>query len=182
MDMAAEEYAGEICVFTELGWLDNDMVSDDELIQADIETLPSEIGEALGGDDYAECVAKADDKMASMAPECDSSYTEEEMEQLMELVNGVAHTKCFMAIFKTSCGSNVENTLASMAGSMVASMVAPTHPATLATYVSEDGPLMSFVHTVSVTPATYVFGRTSPIFFLQQTRQPWQPIFLKIDL
>ena len=76
------------------------------------------------GDDYDECVAKAEQKMASMASECDSSYTEEEMEQLMELFNGVAHTECFVTIFKTSCGSYVENTLASMAGSMAGSMAA----------------------------------------------------------
>merc|ERR1711892_693617 len=38
MQMVGEEYAGEICVFTELGWMDEDMNSDDELIQADIET------------------------------------------------------------------------------------------------------------------------------------------------
>merc|ERR1711892_406597 len=47
MQMVGEEYAGEICVFTELGWMDEAMNSDDELIQADIETLPNEIAEAL---------------------------------------------------------------------------------------------------------------------------------------
>merc|ERR1711892_1015423 len=51
MQMAGDEYAGEICVFTELGWMDEDMNSDDELIQADIETLPNEIAEALSGDE-----------------------------------------------------------------------------------------------------------------------------------
>merc|ERR1719318_2425664 len=66
MDWAAEEYAGEMCVFTELGWMDNDMVSDDDLIEADIATLPTEIAEALTGDGYDECVAKAEEKMAMM--------------------------------------------------------------------------------------------------------------------
>merc|ERR1719431_872012 len=31
MEMAAGEYAGEMCVFTELGWIDSDYVSDDAL-------------------------------------------------------------------------------------------------------------------------------------------------------
>ena len=62
-------YEGEICVFTELGWMDEDMNSDVELIQADIETLHNEIAEALSGDEYDQCVAKAEEKMASMAPE-----------------------------------------------------------------------------------------------------------------
>ena len=113
--MAAEEYAGEMCVFTELGWMDNDMVSDDDLIEADIATLPTEIAEALNGDDYDECVVKAEEKMASMAPQCDDAYTEEEIAQLEELANAVAHTECFMAIFKKSCGSYVMNSLAAMA-------------------------------------------------------------------
>ena len=69
MDMAGEEYAGEMCVFTELGWMDDDMNSDEELIQADIDTLPTEIAEALNGDEYDQCVTKAEEKMASMAPE-----------------------------------------------------------------------------------------------------------------
>merc|ERR1712123_460490 len=120
MDMAGEEYAGEMCVFTELGWMDNDMNSDEELIQADIDTLPSEIAEALNGEEYDQCVTKAEEKMASMAPECDASYTEEEMSQLGELGNAVAHTECFKAIFAKSCGSYVKNSLASMFGDMMA--------------------------------------------------------------
>merc|ERR1712106_595238 len=119
MQMVDEEYAGEICVFTELGWMDEDMNSDDELIQADIETLPNEIAAALSGDEYDQCVAKAEEKMASMAPECDASYTEEEMAQLGELVNGDAHTECFKAIFAKSCGSYIKNTMASMFGDMM---------------------------------------------------------------
>merc|ERR1719341_2268696 len=105
----------EMCVFTELGWIDNDMVSDDNLIEADIATLPTGIAEALNGDGYDECVAKAEEKMATMAPQCDDAYTEEEIAQLEELANAVAHTECFMAIFKKSCGSYVKNSLASMA-------------------------------------------------------------------
>merc|ERR1712123_18975 len=109
MDMAGEEYAGEMCVFTELGWMDDDMNSDEELIQTDIDTLPAEIAEALNGDEYDQCVTKAEEKMASMAPECDASYTEEEMTQLGELVNAVAHTECFKArqkMFLPLCHQN----------------------------------------------------------------------------
>merc|ERR1712123_176835 len=58
MDMAGEEYAGEMCVFTELGWMDDDMNSDEELIQTDIDTLPAEIAEALNGDEYDQCVTR----------------------------------------------------------------------------------------------------------------------------
>merc|ERR1719431_1467622 len=52
--MAMDEYAGEICVFQELGWMDSDMNEMEEVIQADIDTLPAEIAEALKGEQYEE--------------------------------------------------------------------------------------------------------------------------------
>merc|ERR1711954_495961 len=64
---AMEKYAGEICVFQELGWMDSDMNEMEEVIQADIDTLPTEIAEALKGDQYEECLVKAEKKMKSMA-------------------------------------------------------------------------------------------------------------------
>merc|ERR1719317_805838 len=64
--MAMEKYAGEICVFQELGWMDGDMNEMEEVIQADIDTLPTEIAEALKGDQYEECLAMAEQKMKSM--------------------------------------------------------------------------------------------------------------------
>ena len=57
---------GEICVFQELGWMDSDMNEMEEVIQADIDTLPTEIAEALNGDQYEECLAMAEKKMKSM--------------------------------------------------------------------------------------------------------------------
>ena len=57
---------GEICVFKELGWMDSDMNEMEEVIQADIDTLPTEIAEALKGDQYEECLAMAEEKMKSM--------------------------------------------------------------------------------------------------------------------
>merc|ERR1712106_543125 len=89
VDAAKEMYAGEICVFKELGWLDN------ELIKADIETLPPKISEALKGDKFDKCVSKAKKKMMNLAKQCQSSYTEQEISQLKRLGNAVAHTECF---------------------------------------------------------------------------------------
>merc|ERR1712112_733825 len=64
---AMEEYAGEICVFQELGWMDSDMNEMEEVILADIDTLPTEIAEALNGEPYEKCLAKAEKKIMSMA-------------------------------------------------------------------------------------------------------------------
>merc|ERR1712098_173262 len=115
MQWAEEEYAGEVCMFTEMGWMDNDMNANEELIQADIDTLPADIANALNGEEYETCYNKAIEKMAKMAPKCDSKYSEDEIAQLEELADGVAHSECFMAVFKKSCGDYVMKTLASAA-------------------------------------------------------------------
>merc|ERR1711915_833473 len=91
------------------------MNANEELIQADIDTLPAEIADALNGEEYETCYNKAIKKMAKMAPKCDSKYSEDEMAQLEELADGVAHSECFMAVFKKSCGDYVMKTLASAA-------------------------------------------------------------------
>jgi len=112
--MAMDEYAGEICVFKELGWMDSDMNEMEEVIQADIDTLPTEIAEALKGEQYEACLAMAEEKMESMDKKykkCKKEYDEEEKERLVELFTGIAETECFMAVFKKSCGSYVKNNL-----------------------------------------------------------------------
>ena len=48
----------EICLFSEMGWIDAEFVSNDDLIVEDIMTLPTEIADALSGDEYDQCVAK----------------------------------------------------------------------------------------------------------------------------
>merc|ERR1712183_105141 len=122
MEMAAGEYAGEMCVFTEMGWIDSDYVSDDALILEDINTLPTEIAEALNSDEYDQCVVEAEAKMMKMMKKelgnkCLKTYTEEEMAEGAEVMNGVAHTECFKGIFMESCGLYISNSMAAMVGS-----------------------------------------------------------------
>merc|ERR1712106_803364 len=119
VDTAKKTYAGEICLFKELGWLDNDMTTDNELIKADIETLPPQISEALKGDKFDKCVSKAKKKMMNLAKQCQSSYTEQEISQLKRLGNAVAHTECFKATFKIACAAYVKTKLASMFGEIM---------------------------------------------------------------
>merc|ERR1712002_217816 len=119
---AMEEYAGEICMFQELGWMDSDMNEMEEVIQADIDTLPPKIAEALKGDPYAECLAMAEDKRKNMEKKykhCEKKYDEEEKARLDELFTGIAETECFMHVFKKSCGSYVKENLSSILGGMV---------------------------------------------------------------
>merc|ERR1719477_531542 len=80
-EWAMEKYAGEICVFQELGWMDSDMNEMEEVIQADIDTLPTPIADALKGDDYEDCLNMVKEKMKSMDKKykhCEDKYDEEE--------------------------------------------------------------------------------------------------------
>jgi len=115
MDYAADKYAGEICFFQELGWLDNDMNSDDAKILKDINTLPRLISEALTGDGYTACVAKLEKKIIEMGKKCSDKYTENEKDQLVEMINAVAHTECFDTIFNKSCMKYISNSVDEMA-------------------------------------------------------------------
>merc|ERR1719233_804135 len=115
--MAMKEYAGEICVFQELGRMDSDMNEMKEVIQADIDTLPTSIAEALNGDEYEKCLEEAEEKMKSMDKKykkCEDKYDEEEKARLMELFTGIAETECFKVVFKKSCGSYVKEKLSSI--------------------------------------------------------------------
>ena len=47
-----------------MGWLDNDMISDDNLIMEDIMTFPNEISDALNGEGYEKCIANMEAKAA----------------------------------------------------------------------------------------------------------------------
>lgn len=82
MEMVEDDYAGnaffrlqlifilifyltvEICLFTEMGWIDAEFVSNDALIVEDIMTLPTEIADSLSGDEYDQCVAKNEKKIS----------------------------------------------------------------------------------------------------------------------
>merc|ERR1719206_917991 len=118
---AMEKYAGEICVFQELGWMDSDMNEMEEVIQADIDTLPTDIADALKGGDYEDCLAMAKEKMKSMDKKynCEGKYDEEEKARLDELFTGIAETECFMHVFKKSCGSYVKNNLSTILGGLM---------------------------------------------------------------
>jgi len=100
-------------MFTEMGWLDNNMVSNDDAIMADIMTLPYEISDALNSNEYDECVAEFE-KLAMGFGKCMKSYSDEEKQQLTEVFNGVAHTECFKTAFEQSCGEYMSNTIAAM--------------------------------------------------------------------
>merc|ERR1711910_136551 len=112
---AQDTFAAEICMFTSMGWVDSDMVADQGQITADIMTLPSEISDALTGDDYTACLDKFEDEAMGFGG-CMDGFTDDEKLQIGAAMNGVAHIMCFKSVFEESCGLYMSNTMASMAG------------------------------------------------------------------
>ena len=53
-------------MFTEVGWINNKTSTNDDIIFADIVTLPMEISDALNGEQFDECVAEVENKIKGM--------------------------------------------------------------------------------------------------------------------
>merc|ERR1712066_1105035 len=79
-----EEHQGELCVFSELGWLDISGNWSDAAAEADLSTLSPNVTAALSEDSMQQCM-------------------EEEMAKLEELATATAGIKCFTSIFHSSC-------------------------------------------------------------------------------
>merc|ERR1711942_578949 len=70
IEETAQKFACEICHFTEMGWIDSEMVADETMIEEDIMTLPSEISEALSSEEYSDCMNKMQEVSMGFYKKC----------------------------------------------------------------------------------------------------------------
>merc|ERR1711860_192842 len=114
-DKVQEEMGDELCVFQQLGWLDESYEFDNATAVADIASLPQEVSMALDEIDMGECVESVmeymgeDKKMAK----CWDKYSEEDQEALMGMGYLTASVKCFLDGFMDACGEHVKAELMS---------------------------------------------------------------------
>merc|ERR1712117_259626 len=100
-----EEMGDGLCVFQQIGWLDESYEFDNATAVADIATLPQEVSMALDENDMGECVESVmeymgeDKKMAK----CWDKYSEEDQEALMGMGYLTASVKCFLDGFMDAC-------------------------------------------------------------------------------
>merc|ERR1711971_697739 len=99
-----EEMGDELCVFQQIGWLDESFEFDNATAMADIATLPEEVSMALDVEYMGE-----DKKMAK----CWDKYSEEDQEALMGIGYLTASIKCFLDGFMDACGEHVKTELMS---------------------------------------------------------------------
>merc|ERR1711872_231146 len=106
-----EEFAGELCVFSELGWLDEAGNYDNVTAEADLMTLPSNVSAAVSQENMEQCMGKvlqemSEDKKVKKCVES-GKYTEEDLGKLQELAKATAGMKCSVNMFQKSCNNFV---------------------------------------------------------------------------
>ena len=102
---------GELCVFYELGWLDDAGNFNNVTAEADIITLPSDVTIAVSEESMDYCMSEVLQKMSEdeMVRECVESdkYTEEELSQLQDFAEATAGIQCFLELFQQGCNKFV---------------------------------------------------------------------------
>merc|ERR1739842_117265 len=82
-----EEHQAELCVFSELGWLDNSGNWSEAAAQADLATLSPNVTAVLSEDNIQQCM----------------EMVMEELAHLEELATATAGIQCFLHMFQDSC-------------------------------------------------------------------------------
>merc|ERR1712073_58717 len=104
-----EEHEDELCVFSELGWLDNSGNFSDAAAQADLATLSPNVTAVLSEDNMQQCMEMVMEKMAEdkIVKKCvvneKGKYSDEELAKLEELATATAGIQCFLHMFQDSC-------------------------------------------------------------------------------
>merc|ERR1712117_387707 len=119
-----DKYSWEMCMYSQLGWVDSDMAPVEEVIQADIATLPTEMADALLGDGFDSCVTKMEEKILKktlkdkdlgLSKKCLKKLSNDDEAMLRAALNGVARTECFKSLSEKSCGEFVMGLVDAMA-------------------------------------------------------------------
>jgi len=97
------EMEGDLCILSQLGWIDADGQAIEDVMAADLMTLPMDVSAKLSEDKVAECADKMVTKMAKKHKRCAKMYSSDDMDQLRELGLKVASYKCFEKQFAKSC-------------------------------------------------------------------------------
>ena len=110
-----------------MGWLDQNGTLVNQVVDADIMSLPQNVSAQLSEDDLAQCTTDLLSEMATdpMFARCADKYTEEEMAQLQEVGTMVAGFKCFHKMFNQACADFLRNQINELVSSAAATNTEP---------------------------------------------------------
>merc|ERR1712110_1401527 len=94
-----EEHQAELCVFSELGWLDNSGNWSEAAAQADLATLSPNVTAVLSEDNIQQCM----EIVKKCVVNGKGNYSEEDLAALEELATATAGIQCFLHMFQDSC-------------------------------------------------------------------------------
>ena len=103
-----------LCMFHEMGWMDDNMDCVKEVADADIAQLPGNVSAAVSDEAVHQCamdmLEQASDcpKAQKMMKMCEAEYSEEEMARIEEVMYATASIECFMQKFHGSCAMAVK--------------------------------------------------------------------------
>merc|ERR1711936_946440 len=80
-----EEHQAELCVFSELGWLDNSGNWSEAAAEADLATLSPNVTAVLSEDNIQQCMVNGK-----------GNYSEEDLAKMEELATATAGIQCFL--------------------------------------------------------------------------------------
>ena len=112
--MFMEAHAMPLCMFSEVGWMDDEMNEVKEVIDADIAQLPGNLTTILSDDSLDMCakemLEKAEDcpKAQAAMKACGDKYDEEENKRIMEVFYATAHIECFLQKLHKGCAGAVK--------------------------------------------------------------------------
>merc|ERR1712187_727656 len=104
-----EEHQAELCVFSELGWLDNSGNWSEAAAQADLASLSPNVTAVLSEDNIQQCMEMVMEEMAEdkTVKKCvvngKGNYSEEDLAKLEEFATATAGIQCFLHMFQDSC-------------------------------------------------------------------------------
>merc|ERR1711892_410438 len=97
------EMEDDLCILNQLGWIDSEGEAVEEVMTADLMTLPTDVSANLSKDKIGSCADKMVSKMSEKHRRCAKMYSADDMAKLSELGLKVASYKCFQKQFAKSC-------------------------------------------------------------------------------
>merc|ERR1711913_13135 len=120
-EMLEEFGEDKLCVYYQLGWVDNEGNVNNDNIIMDVMSLPQEVSDLITPDGVAECAQNMLSEMVAENPMisiCADTYTVTEQDLLGEVALKVAGFKCFEDIFNSACNDYLRNEIFSYASSL----------------------------------------------------------------
>merc|ERR1719369_2600368 len=98
-----EHMKDDLCILERLGWIDAAGEVIDEVMSADIMTLPTAVSAQLSEEKVSACADKVSSKMSEKHKKCAQKYSSEDTAKLAQMGLKAASYKCFQRQFAQSC-------------------------------------------------------------------------------